>query len=214
MTIHLLDTPLPTQLTNLSTWSDQVGWKLPKQWFDDVDTTPSDLAGGLVIDVMYPILPAKGRGGAKLTSVQRTFDELWSVGASRQPGSWRWPSLKSDTKHLRLLDGIDYEPGLHRATIDLGAHKGKAPVDVRGADSAGAEILAAAAHFPEWVRAMNGGDIPYVWLPAYQASVDGLDPWRAVPYLDWSQSGREAELNARWVGLATRNWACPVRRES
>ena len=54
-------------------------------------------------------------------------------------------------------------------TVDLGAHfePGRfiSANRVRSHDSAHAEVLAAAAHFPRWIRAMD----VYIWLSGYSS---------------------------------------------
>ena len=83
-------------------------------------------------------------------------------------------------------------------------------------DSVHAEALAAAAHFPDWVQAMDGERVPYVWMPGYQVTFPGYEAWRYLPYLYWYSVSREVELGADWDGYRSCSWACPVvvRRES
>ena len=89
-------------------------------------------------------------------------------------------------------------------------------MDVRGADSVHAEILAAAAHFPNWVQAMDGEHVPYVWMPGYQVTIPGYEAWRRLPYLSWDSVSREVSLSASWDDDRGYGWACPVvvRRKS
>jgi hypothetical protein len=37
-----------------------------------------------------------------------------------------------------------------------------------------AEVLAAAAHFPQWIRAMDGKTIPYTWLSGYEVMMGNV----------------------------------------
>lgn len=208
----LFSSTLEQQLANERSWSRQRGWRLPRSWFDNVDTTPSGLARGLIVDVLYSILPARGRGGARIESVQRTFDERWTLGATlSQLDGWRQPTLSSHSEKLRLLEGIEYEPGVFRATLSLCSHWGARPIDVRGSDSAGPEVLAAMAHFPDWIRLMDGRRIPYVCLAAYQVKdmLFGGKPWSGVPDLEWYSVDRQVELGIGWEGANRPYWACP-----
>ena len=205
---------LEVQLANMRNWNKMRGWSFTDGDFDAIDLTPVERSG-LVVDVIAAYLPDQG----KTSGIQRTFEELWDIGSSLQPGKWRYESLKSDKKHLRLLDGIRHTPGIRRMTIDLGANwdpkDGIRPMDVRGSDSAHAEVLAAAAHFPNWVQAMDGERVPYVWMPGYQATLPGHGPWTRCPGLHWGSVHREVGLGADSDGNRLYDWACPVvRRES
>lgn len=205
---------LETQLANVRNWNQMRGWGFTDADFDSIDLTPSEHTG-LVVDVIVVYLPDEG----KTSGIQRTFEELWDIASSVQPGKWRYESLKSDKKHLRLLDGIEHKPGIRRVTLDLGANwdttNGIRPVDVRNQDSVHAEALAAAAHFPNWVQAMDGERVPYVWMPGYQVTIPGSEAWRGVPSLCWGSVSRGVRLGAGW-DVDRDRWACPVvvRRES
>lgn len=206
---------LEVQLANVRNWNQMRGWGFTDADFDSIDLTPVEHTG-LVVDVIAVYLPDQG----KTSGIQRTFEELWDIASSIQPGKWRYESLKSDKKHLRLLDGIEHVPGIRRVTIDLGANwdpqEGIRPMDVRGPDSVHAEALAAAAHFPDWVQAMDGERVPYVWMPGYQATIPGDGAGRSVPCLGWDQFDREVRLYASWGDYRHYYWSCPVvvRRES
>ncbi len=198
-----------TQIGNLKRWNDEFDLGIPKKWFDQLGTPPPEPNGRLVVVTLVPYL--KGKRG--VSGAQRTFDALWTIAASRQPGSYRGPRMLSDPKHLRLLPGIEHKPGLRWEVIDLGANQGKSPADVRDpATSPHAGVLATAAHHPEYVQSQNGNDVPYLWLPGYQVFVDGGDPWRDVPCLIWSQVGREVGLSAVWGGNPVPGYAVPVLR--
>lgn len=206
---------LEVQLANVRNWNQMRGWGFTDADFDAIDLTPLNHTG-LVVDVIVVYLPDKG----KTSGIQRTFEELWDIASSIQPYNWRYESLKSDPKHLRLLDGIEHTPGIRRVTLDLGANwdttNGIRPVDVRGKDSVHAEALAAAAHFPGWVQAMDVERVPYVWLPGYQVTLPGGEAWRLVPYLNWDSVYGKVNLSAHWDDYRNYSWACPVvvRRES
>jgi hypothetical protein len=203
---------LEVQLANVRNWNKMRGWGFTDADFEAIDLTPSERSG-LVVDVIAVYLPDEGN----TSGVQRTFEELWDIASSLQPGKWRWEELKSDKKHLRLLDGIEHKPGIRRVTIDLGANwdpkDGIRPIDVRGSDSVHAEALAAAAHFPDWIQAMDGEHIPYVWMPGYQVTLPGAEAWRNVPYLHWYSLNRGVLLCALWGGNRRYGWACAVRGE-
>lgn len=204
------------QVNNLKQWNDEFDLGIPKKWFDQLGApleTPDDC---LVVVTLVPYL--KGKRG--ISGVQRTFDALWEIAASRQPDSFRGPRMLSGPKHLRLLAGIEHKPGLRWEVINLGANQGKAPKDVRSpATSPHAGVLATAAHHPEYVRSQNGNGVPRLWLPGYQVNVDddndvvdGGDPWRSVPCLSWNWINREVGLDVYWDDIPFPDYAVPVLR--
>ncbi len=205
--LHDVTVELDEQLANVRRWNDERDWGFTETDFNAIDLTPAKHAG-LVFDVVAVFLPDQGQ----ISGIQRTFDELWDVDSSVQPGK-RYESVKSGPEHLRLLDGINHKPGIRRVTLDCGANwdpeSGIRLIDVRGSDSVHAEALAAAAHFPKWIRAMDGESVPYVWMPGYQMRIPGNTAWCHAPDLIWS-STRGVELRAGWDGNRSFSWACPV----
>ncbi len=206
------------QLANVRRWNEERSWGFSDSDFpnDIPDFMPSQPLEVLVLSVY---LPDQGNGRNQVPGYIRTADELWQIVRSRQPNWWQWDALHLDAEHLRLLPGTEdsHTPGIRWALLDLGAHwnakDGVRPRDVRGADSAHAEILAAAAHFPDWVQAMDGEKVPYVWLPGYQVTIPGYDAWTNVPILYWYRRHRKVGLGASWDDDHYWYYALPVRRE-
>jgi hypothetical protein len=197
------------QITNLRQWMDFGHLQgFTEADFDSVLEAKGKLPNpvGLTVPVLVPYLGKVGD----------TFDALWDVVESVYDEHWRNPGLKSDKRHLRLLEGIEH-PGkcLRWEIIDLGAHhepkNGREVRNVRGAGSAHAGVLAALAHFPKWVEAMDGETVPYVDIAGYEACVDGYDPWRFVPYVD--RDGAEVELDVYWDGYSRRAMPLLASRE-
>ena len=205
--INEMFVPVDVQIANVRDWNLTRGWNLIEAHFIEAQAAAQQLVwpdDSLTAHVLVPYLD----------TVQRTFDELWGIAATRQSSNWRWDGLNSDSKHLRLLEGIEHQPGLRWETIDLGADRNARPRDVRNARSAHAGVLAAAAHFPKWVTAMDGDKVPYVWIPGYEATVPGKDAWQDVPYLYWNRISRQVELRAYWSDYRYQWWAAPVLGES
>ncbi len=153
-----------------------------------------------------------------LTTVGQTFDEAWHFAKSVQPESRRWDELKSDTKGLRLLSGIQHRRGLRWQSIDLAANwdkkDGIRPRDVRDPKkSPHCAILWAASYFPQWVQAMDGLNVPYVWISGYEVRVSGNPQWSLAPHLSWDRDGRKVRLNAADAGDRSQRWAVPEFRE-
>ena len=127
---------LRTQLDNIRKWNEERGWGFSPEDLDSVDVTPPVEGKPLVVDLIAVYLD----GEAELNGVRRTCHERWTVAAEQQP-----------------------PPG-----VDVGAHcepgRYLSASRVRSHDAAHAEVLAAAAHFPRWVGAMDGKTVPYTWL--------------------------------------------------
>lgn len=143
-----------------------------------------------------------------------TFEELWSWNKDVHDATWRWDYLKSDKKHLRLLDGKLYgkQLSVEWVVIDVTTNRGEAPKDVRNpSTSPDVEIFAAAALHPDWPKAINYDTIPGVWLPGLQATVPGGDAWGHVPVL--RRHDRKVHLHAGWDDGRLSYYAVPVFRE-
>lgn len=208
-------TSLTEQLGNIRRWNDERHWGFRAADFHSVDLTPHAGNDPLVVDVVAIYLPDT----AECNGVVRTCQELWTVAAEQQPHSWSWDwyrdSWQDIRKPVRLIDGLVHRPGIRRVTVDLSAHfipgHHVRPSTLRGRDSAHAEVLAAAAHFPRWVRSMDGKDVPYAWLPGYEVMMRGeRTPWR-LPALSWSHLRHTMSLTAAFVNHSFSGWAAPVR---
>jgi hypothetical protein len=182
---------LEEQYQQLVKWNGEDRWGFSKRDFDLLDLTPATGPNsGLLVDVLTPYLHA----GDGMAGVQRTFEALWQVAARQQPRVFRASVFQTDPDHLRLLPGIEHVPGIRRVTLDLGANwdptKGVRAIDVRGANSASAEVLAAAGHFPQWVRNAPDRRVPRVLMLGYQTRQDGdedvlhHESWGRVPNLN------------------------------
>jgi hypothetical protein len=210
--------PLSEQLDNVRRWNEEKGWGFEAADFEAIDLTPGSYSDPLVVDVIAVYLPALP-GDGELDPVRRTCDELWGVLCDQYPNAWCWDEKAWDLrlvgrKQVRLLYGIAHRPGIRRVTLDLGAHwdpvKPKRSIDIRGRDSAHAEVLAAAAHFPGWVRAMDGQSVPFVLLSGYQVTLVEQESWRRLPCLSWNESRATLSLTAHWADIFAPRWASPV----
>ncbi|MGH3669365.1 MAG: hypothetical protein ACRDSH_01835, partial [Pseudonocardiaceae bacterium] len=130
--------------------------------------------------------------------------------------SWDWygDRWEQRPKPVRLCEGLVHRPGIRRVTVDLAAHyipgRHVRPSSLRNVDSAHAEVLAAAAHFPRWIRAMDGKDVPYTWLAGYELVIRNRPtPWR-LPALSWSNLRSTMSLTAAWTNHSFSGWASPV----
>jgi hypothetical protein len=207
--------PVAEQLDNVRRWNEERGWGFTERDFEAIDVTPVSHTDPLVVDVVAVYLD----GDDELDPVRRTADELWAVASELYPNSWCWDEKCWDLslvgrKHVRLLYGIAHRPGIRRVTLDLGAHWDPVyptrSIDVRSTDSAHAELLAAAAHFPYWVRSMDGTSVPYVLLSGYQVTLVEQESWRRLPCLSWNESRSMLSLTAHWADIYGPRWSSPV----
>ncbi|MGH8571465.1 MAG: hypothetical protein ACREX8_02665, partial [Gammaproteobacteria bacterium] len=205
---------LPEQLGNVRRWNEARGWGFSANDFHSVDLTPRAGPGPLVVDLIAVYL----RDSAELNGVRRTCHELWVLAAEQQPHAWAWDWYSDRWEHkpkpVCLADGIVHRPGIRRVTVDLGAHfepgRHVRPSRLRSHDAAHAEVLAAAAQFPRWIRAMDGKTIPYTWLSGYHVLIrDQPNPAR-LPALSWSRLRRTMSLTAGWAEHAYSGWAAPI----
>ncbi len=70
-----------------------------------------------------------------------------------------------------------------------------------------AGILAAAAHHPTWVKAMDGQTVPYVWAAGYECG-NPASPF--VPFVDFYQHGGQISLDQHCVDDRGRDDAVPA----
>ncbi len=147
---------LRIQLDNIREWNEERRWGFSPDHLDAVDLTPSAENDPLVVDLIAVYLD----GDSEVNGVRRTCHELGRLAAEQQPHTWSWDWYWDKWMHRPVDLGAHFEPGQY-----ISASK------VRGRDSAHAEVLAAAAHFPRWVRAMDGKPVPYTWLSAYEVMV-------------------------------------------
>jgi hypothetical protein len=208
-------TSLETQLANVRRWNEEREWGFTAGELAAVDLTPARHTDPLVVDVIVPYLPSD----RTMDGVRRTCHELWTLAEREQPFTWAWDHRRADyPKPVRLLAGIEHTPGVRRVTLDLGAHwlpgRYLRPMRVRGRDSAHAEVLAAAAHFPDWVRAMDGRSVPYIWLSGYQVTIPERSIDVHLPVLAWVRHRRQMSLTAYFADHAHSGFASPVRIEA
>lgn len=205
---------LRMQLDNIREWNEERKWGLRPDDLDFLDLTPPSENKPLVVDLLAVYLS----GDTELNGVRRTCHELWTVAAEQQPHSWcwdwYWDKWKGSPKPVRLADGIVHQPGIRRVTVDLGAHfepgQYLSPSKVRSPRSAHAEVLAAAAHFPRWIRAMDGKNVPYTWLSGYEVMTWERPSPERLPALSWVGYRHSMSLTADWIDHAHSGWASPT----
>lgn len=207
---------LRTQLDHIRGWNEERRWGFTPDELDSVDLTPPAETKPLVVDLIAVYLG----GDAELNGVRRTCHELWTVAAEQQPHTWcwdwYWDKWQDSPKPVRLVDGIVHRPGIRRVTVDLGAHfvpgRYLSPGKVRSPYSAHAEVLAAAAHFPRWVQAMDGKTVPYTWLSGYEVMSWERPSSERLLALSWVGYRHSMSLTAAWADHTHSGWASPICR--
>lgn len=212
--------PLTEQLANVRRWNEDREWGLTEAELTGLDLTPRSHADPLVVDLIAVYLDEMYLGDDEgvLDGVRRTCHEMWGVATERQLNTWCWDWLRdayeSRPKPVRLLPGIVHRPGVRRVTVDLGAHwvpgRHIRPRGIRGPTSAHAEILAAAAHFPRWARAMDGTSVPFVWLAGYQITYPEAGTDERLPALAWVGYRRMLSLSVGRADHSHPGWAAPT----
>lgn len=127
-----------------------------------------------------------------LDTIEQTLQEAGhciaeSTRKGRAYNYCRLPEMKFDRAHMRLHGDITHERGLRWRIIDLAASWGKKegirPEDVRNNRSPHSAVLWAASYFPRWIEAMDGTNVPYVWIPGYEQDFDEVNLWPGIPHL-------------------------------
>ncbi|MCX6781619.1 MAG: hypothetical protein NTW66_00635 [Candidatus Magasanikbacteria bacterium] len=176
------------QFVNVLEWNERFFWKIPESVFSafnhDPPKWPSKKLSAVVL-VVY------------LETVQGTYQSLWEV-IARNMREKNIHAYRNDKGLPSLLPGARH-PGvcLRWETIDFSPrHIGAKPVNVRSAEeSPHAAIMSAAAHFPNWLVAMDGSEVPFVWLHGYTANLGENEPWpKRVPLLGWDKDHVELSL--------------------
>ncbi len=176
------------QFVNVLEWNERFNWKIPELVFTAFQNDP-------------PKWPSKKLSAVVLTvyleTAQRTYEALWEV-IARNMRENSIQTYRNEKGFPELLPDICH-PGfcLRWETIDFSPHHiGAKPVDVRSPDnSPHAGIMSAAAHFPNWLLAMDGDEVPFAWLHGYMVNLGNDEPWpNRVPLLGWDKDRAELSL--------------------
>jgi hypothetical protein len=182
-------------------------WEISERVFDQIEGCIPDWPNEpMAAVVLVPYLPEK-RG---VRGHLRTFYELWNIAADRQEKSLKWDGFDlAATNPLRLIDGIRHTPGLRWEIIQLAENRNQRATDVRTPQfTPHAGILAAAALHPQWVRAINGEDVPHVLLSGYEVTVRKTASWGHAPMLSYQIHEGAIELEP--VETHRHSYSCAV----
>ena len=211
--VHGLFTRPENQIRIVRGWNKEFGWGLPDVCFQEAtQCIPDWPEDHLVAVTLVPYLKDQTKDeDVEMTGLERTFQQLWARAKAGQEASLRWDGYdKAGPDRLRLLSGIEHKPGLRWEVIDFGCQRNCKPKDVRKPEeSPHAGVLASAALHPNWVKAMDGSNVPFVFAPGYEVNVPDRGLWQGVPGVRFGRGGRQVELCAIACGLASPYWAVP-----
>ncbi|MDR0591229.1 MAG: hypothetical protein LBG75_01560 [Candidatus Nomurabacteria bacterium] len=194
--------------------------KYSKDAFSARDIPPpptADLRDGEVY-LLICYLPKKGRKGELERTMTAYFD------AMEPPEGYpktKWDEAKFDARHLKQVDGYEWQPGIRWVTFNPDTYQGRSPNRALEAsrDSecalAGVEVLAAVYQFRQWPKSWDGVKSPRPRLASLRANVLGGTDWSSVLSLNlWDDGhGHGLHLSADNVDSSSDVWACPGFRE-
>lgn len=182
--------PTTEQIVNVLKWNQEFGWGLDDMLFELPD--PPDWPDGELSAVVLAVY---------FENAEKTYEQLWQAiyrtMTTQKP--MVVPFRNSNKGALSLVSGQTHPGTLLRwEVLDFGRGSFPAdsrPADVRNDSSPHAAVLSAAAHFPKWLLAMNGKDIPFVWIHGYKMLLGDDQPWpRRVPFLGWDSQHVDLSL--------------------
>ena len=212
--------PPLVQLLNLSRWNQRRGWGFSEDdisiLMDEIPAEPPAPGDGklqLAARVLEIHLPDGPDG---MPGYRRTFDELWDIVVQEQGMRPFHLFGLGPNVRLALNHGEVHAPGLRWRVIDFGHGLGESPRRAsHGAGRPHAGLLAAAAHFPLWLRHMDGKHVPYAWLSGYELpgiphSITAMRE-RVIhhPVLTGEAEGK-VFLYCQWDHVPFKDYAVPV----
>lgn len=168
--IHGLYVAPEIQIENVRRGNAHWGWGFTDADFAALPPPPSWPNRVLTCIVLVPYLETP----------EQTFRALWEVVSH----SYRSVSTDLPAQCTITLWDNGAHPGrcLRWEVLDLDMYAGASPDCFNMIQRPHAGILAAAAHHKRWVYGMNGGEIPYVWLPGYRLRGKGKQSRKRVAW--------------------------------
>jgi hypothetical protein len=171
-------------------------------------------------ELLLPVMITEGGVGRNFELHTTTIRDQFKAAGDDY---WQWDGLKSDAKNLRLtprtlhydnpgsptLYWVIYEPFAHWDRENGHTVQGLWDGKVKGL--AHVENLNAIELLPDWVRSMDGENVPYINLPGYQVKY-GSD-WSCCPYVGWWSGDRRLGVDADSAAFRRYGFASPRVRE-
>lgn len=133
-------------------------------------------------------------------SEEEVFWKLWNCLEERED-LWRWEKVSFS----QVSFGERFTRGLDWVILDLESHRGLAPKDVDRDGSPTIQLIAAALIHPGWLRAMDGKNVPFVWIAG--RTLD--DPPETTLRL-YKKSNGWIQLAGEYFGKADKRFAIPT----
>lgn len=148
----------------------------------------------------------------RFASLQEERNVTWHWAAMQQQQSYWWPDLLTDSDHLQLQEGVQYERNVQWwARIRRTANCGKTVEKVSQLQSPlpGSELFAMYAQHPEVVRNMDGSSVnPYHWLGGLRVLVHS-ERRHLIPNTWFDADDCELSVDADDHGSAHPDYAVP-----
>jgi hypothetical protein len=195
--------PGSAQIANVRAWNQTYDWGFTDADFDTLNISNDDVQSITEAKVVM----------VWRDSLEETFETWCRVISDTFGRSKRFNQLQSDPEHLRLENGsIFYSNRIEIVKLELTAHwDGTGAPTIEHGIPATVEVLAAAAHFPDWVKNMDGCTIPFASMAGLRASSDGY-PWEIVPSVGYDEDlGIVVTGGILGAPYPTRRHAQPIR---
>lgn len=129
-----------------------------------------------------------------LDNQQVTLEALLKIISTRYDKAYAWSGFQNPNAFGIRLGSNDDRRVLRWETIDFGCHRGCSPASFSNAGMLPhVGVLSAVAHHVNWVKAMDGVGVPFVWLSGYILRSPLSGQWVGAPRLtymldNWKQS--------------------------
>lgn len=169
------------QCQNVRSWNEELGWGFSDEEFalaEPGPKWPKWPTGPLRVPILVPYFNTPASTAEKLVQ---------AIGVAHGGMMQVHGDVCFDDDYLCLASGVEHAScsrSLHWEVIDLGAawdnYRTRTIEECASANPAHAGVLAAAAHFPSWVRGMAYGSdafriVPSVWLAGYRVRLRHAD---------------------------------------
>lgn len=190
-------------------WNPPSWWRTPEQQLERA----RQLWPNAVLPEPPKEFTPRTKSEVLLLHAPDTFDNLWNlVVAPEGYTKYRWESVKSDKRNLRLAPNKREYTQPVWLVFDPERGEGERPDTFWGqADCAASEVFSALIQFPEWSLAwFAGSSAPN--LTGYQLKYDD-EIWWGVPHLIRWDDDRQLKLGDEGANFRFNDWSSPSVRE-
>lgn len=186
------------QLEKVIELNKSLKWGFTQKQIEAVSNIPEQSTSNLTTVVLVPYFSSLGK----------TVDTLWTAIEKQATSSWKKSDITAN--NIRLYKGTFPKKHLKWVTLDVGTHRNTSPNKMKQTDNilGGVEVLACTLLHPEWVKAMDGTDVPYVDLPAIEFK-PGFGEWSHSLDVDGRSDG-SVDFGTHFAGYGYPFYAGPV----